>query len=324
MVTAGRAFDVYAIAEAALGRTPDRVRPITNQGVGNLVWEISSKGEPFILRYNGNPEEADAFEKEAWCIAAAAAGGVPGATVVGTGRLDTANWMLQTKIEGTPGNRWKEDTGHLWREMGRLAAKLNAIPVEGYGNRMTFSGGNAAFQQKSWGETVDWFSRELFSDDMLVRSGTLTVAQSGKAQEMVLQMHDWKVRPVLCHYDILPKNVIVDPQNRMHLIDYGIAGSGPGVIAELASICAFATDRRAIGDFCHGYGIAPATFDSLQPDLSKLLLTRVLLHARWASQQESPDMEATHLIPMRAKAREIIDSGFIQAAQPAFPSPGRR
>jgi fructosamine-3-kinase len=305
------------IIQEALGRSASHISPIEGQGVANHVWEVREGRDAYILKCNTNSDEANTFLKEAWCMTAARGAGVPGAMPVAMGCMGGTNWLMQTKIEGMPGNLFQGDHKILWREMGRAAALLNTIPVNGFGTHADFSAETPIFDQPSWEQNISFLAHDLFADDILIRSGTLTAAQNAGAQNVIEQMKKWGFQPVLTHHDILPKNTIMGWNGRTHLIDYGLAGGGRGAISELASILAFAKDKGAAEAFCEGYGMTDRDYQSLQPELAQILLLRVLLHARWAAYYQVPEMDS-HIDLVRKKAAFLLqgdsEQGIIRIA----------
>ncbi|HTK85294.1 MAG TPA: phosphotransferase [Patescibacteria group bacterium] len=297
---------VFDIVEAIFGRIPGPITPIRGQGVANHVWEIRDGGDAYILKSNKNPQDESTFRKEAWCMTAARKAGLSGALPTGMGRLGATDWMMQTKIEGIAGNLWQGDRKTLWREMGRAAALLNSIPVEGFGTSAVFKNDVPVFDQPTWERNIRSLESDVFTDDILVRSGALTLAQNEQAKSIVAQIRKWDFKPVLSHHDILPQNTIVGWGGRTNLIDYGLAGGGRGAISELATICAFAKDPGAAQAFCEGYGMSPSEYRDMLPELQQILLLRVLLHARWAAYYQVEDMDS-HIAYAREKAQALLE-----------------
>lgn len=296
---------VFDIVESVFGRIPGPITPIRGQGVANHVWEVRDGGDVYILKSNKNPQDESTFRKEAWCMTAAHKVGVPGALPAGMGRLGATDWMLQTKIDGLAGNLWHGDRKTLWREMGRAAALLHTIPVEGFGTSAVFKDENPVFDQPTWDSNIRFLENDLFADDILVRSDTLTSAQNEQAKGIIAQIRKWDFKPVLTHHDILPQNTIVGWSGRTNLIDYGLAGGGRGAISELATICAFAKDDGAAEAFCEGYGMTPQEYKDMQPELEQILLLRLLLHARWAAYYQVEDMDS-HIALVREKTQGTL------------------
>lgn len=308
-----------AIIESATGRPPLSLRPIQGQGASNQVWDAATVQGSLILRLSPYRDTLSCYQKEAWCLDAAAKAGIPSPAVAGTGLMDDTSWMLQTKIGGLPGNLWDGDPVALWQEMGRLAAILNTIPVDGYGWQGNVTDSSLRFTDASWPETLQKLHGYLFSNDFLVREKILTPEQNGAAADMIAGLKAWNFRPVLTHGDLFPKNTIVGDDGMTYLIDYGGAAGGRALFFELNSICALEKDPRLTAAFCDGYGISGREFEVLKAELAPLVLMRSLSHAVWACTTEIPDREE-ELNLVRRTVTNII-GGFPSDRHPGLHHP---
>lgn len=296
---------VTSIIESATGRPPLDMRPIQGQGASNQVWDVATGQGPLILRLSPYRDTLSCYQKEAWCLDAAADAGIPSPAVAGFGLMEETAWMLQTKIEGQPGNLWDGDPVALWREMGRLAAILNTIPVEGYGWQGNVTDGSLRFNDDHWAATLHKLQNYMFSSDVLVRNNILSARETVAASGIIAGLESWKFAPVLTHGDLFPKNVIVGGDGTVHLIDYGGAAGGRSLFFELNSICALEPNPRLPAAFCEGYGLSGREFEALKTELAPLVLMRSLSHAIWACTHEIPDKEEA-LTLVRSNVLKIL------------------
>ncbi len=233
------------VATAFLRRPVHAIAPIRGKGSVNLIFTAQARNAAVVVRMS-KPEDAGRgllfYEKEAWCLAHAAAAGIPGPQVLEIGRWDGRPYMLQTLVAGVNG----EDSGgmkpHIWRVLGRYARKIHAIALDGFGESLAdFQKGNA---QAEWRAYVDYNLRSLTPDDPLLRLNVYRPDQADAIRHVFQTLREATVRIGLNHYDLAIRNTMVDAAGEVTPARLGIRRSAPSPTLRFAGDTAPAAPRR--------------------------------------------------------------------------------
>jgi aminoglycoside phosphotransferase (APT) family kinase protein len=282
------------ISSRLFGEPAPRVTPIVGRGSVNRVFVVEASGRGAVLRMSDRDEAPDEYAKEAWCMARAAERGVPVPSVLGAGREEGLAYVVHSYIHGDEGRQSAVPKPRLWRELGRYARIIHTIPVPGFGLKLSeITRGDA---RRSWLRHVDYNIESLNDDDPLLRLGVMTPPQSRAVRRVFIKLRERRFTFGLNHGDISLKNVVVGAGGRVSLLDWGCAEAAVVPHHELIELLKMQMlegdpDGEQLGAFLEGYGISPAEFARMTPELESLLTLRAFDKLRWALDRNVEELE---------------------------------
>lgn len=281
------------VATAYLRRPLQAVAPITGKGSVNLIFTAHARDAAVLVRMSKPEDGARAllfYEKEAWCLAQAAAAGIPGPQVLEIGRWDGRPYMLQTLVEGVNGEDSGSDEAHIWHVLGQYARRIHTIPIDGFGESLAdFHRGNA---QAEWHAYVDYNLRSLTPDDALLRLHVYRPEQVEEIRHVFQTLRATPVRIGLNHYDLALRNTLVDATGQVTLLDWGSAEAHVVPHYDLLEILRHLSPGDArFAAFLAGYGLDDAEFAALLPQVRSLALLKAFDLTRWAIDRCPPRIE---------------------------------
>lgn len=245
------------------GSRPARIKYLSS-GLSNFVFEAKHPEGDFIVRISPDKARLDAFIKEHWCERVARRAGVPTAEILETGfSIIPYPYAVLRSVCGIEAVNHPERE-KIIREMGRIAAKINAIRTHGFGETFDWSNNqlsrNATLKDYLEGEYA--YESKI---ETLDRSG-LCPGKTIKALRRVLrEMRALGTRPSLNHGDLRLKNIIADADGRIKaVIDWEKA------VSNIAPHWEFSIALHDLGvdyqqHFVEGYGIRPKKLTEVSP-----------------------------------------------------------
>ena len=273
------------ITSDLLNEPPVEVTPLVGKGRVNRVFIVEAVNLKVVLRISDRGEALDEYTKEAWCIQQAAARGVSVPSVISVGRCEGNAYIIQSYIAGDDGRDSRTPNLGIWRELGKYAKLIHSIGVPGFGLKLSdITRGDA---QRSWLRYLEHNIESLTENDPLIKLKVLTQLQSKLIRNVFADLRRREFRFGLNHGDISLKNTIVDKRGRVHLLDWGSAEAGIVPHHDLIQMMRMNMlegdpDDAQIGAFLDGYGISPAEFKRMMPELESLLVLRAFDELRWA------------------------------------------
>ncbi len=284
--------DVAAIVGHHFG-TPARRIVRRAGGLTNLVFAVDHPEGEFVVRLAPSAERIGEFIKEQWATQRAREAGIPVPEVLEVGNgIGEAPYMIARRVRGQPATR-HPDRGRIVRELGRLAAAINAIPTDGWGATFDWSH-NRLSRNASWDAFLE---RELCVDDRLAvlrRLGGLDDARARRVRAALRA--PGAVTPTLAHGDLRLKNTMVDARGAIvALIDWDECRSAPAPWWDLSIALHDLSidDKRA---FVQGYGLED---DALRRLAAGLRALNLLHYAPWL--ERAADDDAAELAHLRAR-----------------------
>lgn len=276
---------VTNIAARYFGEAPRRVTQIIGKGSVNSVFVAETHNKKAVIRCSESNHSLDEYRKEAWCMEKAAGLGVPVASVLDIGVFADHAYMLQKFIAGNEGRDLPLPAGDIWRELGKHARFIHSIPVYGFGLKLADMVEGSS--QTSWLRHLNYNIESLNADDELIKLGVITVPQSRAVKTIFEGLREQQFTFGVNHGDISLKNVIVDANGVVNLIDWGSAEAAIVPHHDLIQMLKMNMlendpDEAAIQAFTEGYGVTPSQFEDLLPTLESLLLLRAFDKLRWA------------------------------------------
>ncbi|MGI8577890.1 MAG: phosphotransferase [Nocardioidaceae bacterium] len=111
------------------GLRPDAITRVEGHGSVNHVFVASSGTERFVIRFAKDARRKDEYQIEAWCLAQAAAHGIPSPAVVARGTASGVPYLIQTFVAGASGAA--SGGAASWQWLARYARALHTIDVTG-------------------------------------------------------------------------------------------------------------------------------------------------------------------------------------------------
>jgi aminoglycoside phosphotransferase (APT) family kinase protein len=245
------------------GSRPSRIIYKTG-GLSNFVFAARHGEGDFIVRISPDQGRLNAFIKEHWCEREARAAGVPTAEILETGAsVIPFPYVIARSVDGIEGVHHPERE-KIMCELGRLAAKINGIRTQGFGE--TFDWSN---NELSRNETLkDYLTGEYRYEErigVIERAKLCTPATIKSLKKICEQMLKVRSRPVLNHGDVRLKNVLADEDGRITaVIDWEKATSNIAPHWELSiALHDVGIDLRE--QFVDGYGITPKKLTEIAP-----------------------------------------------------------
>ncbi|MBM7565057.1 phosphotransferase family protein [Paenibacillus sacheonensis] len=261
---------------------------IVGKGFINQVCVVKTASRKVVVRMNDTGTYPN-YAKEKWCMEQAAAAGIPGPEALAIGIADETAYMILTFVDGDNGVDSAVPNTEIWRQLGRYAKRIHAIPVKGYGENLIdpvhgeFHSPPHPGSDGSWLGYVKHNIHSLTEHDRLIKLGVLTPVQSNRARELFEHLKNQTFRFGLIHGDLSIKNTIVDRTGQVIVLDWGNAEVRPvphGDINWLMQLQMLDGDPNPeeLQAFLDGYGIGAADFAATRP----LLLLKAFDNLRWA------------------------------------------
>jgi aminoglycoside phosphotransferase (APT) family kinase protein len=292
------------VATTFLHRPVQAIAPICGKGSVNLIFTVQARDVTVVVRMS-KPEDAARgllfYEKEAWCLAQAAAVGIPGPQVLEVGRWGGRPYMLQTLVAGANGEDSGLDETHLWRVLGQYARRIHAIALDGFGESLPdFHKGNA---QALWRAYVDYNLRCLTHDDALLRLNVYRPEQADAIRQVFQTLRRTAVRIGLNHYDLAIRNTLVAATGEVSLLDWGSAEAHLVPHYDLLEILRRLSPNDArFQAFLGGYGLDDGEFAVLLPEVRNLALLKAFDLTRWAI-----DRCPSRIGEIAEQARQVVE-----------------
>ena len=267
-----------AIATEFFGQAATSVEALLGLGSVNEIFVAQFPNKRIIIRLP-KPEDkhrAGAFyEKETWCLAQAAALGIPGPMVLIQGEYDGWAYQIQGFVEGVNAEQSTLDVGTLWHTLGDYARRFHALAPDGFGETLPefFAGEGRAL----WHIFVDYNLASLTEDDALWALGVYTADQHDAIHSRFSALRRREFRLGLCHGDLAPRNTILAPDGTLYLLDWGCAEAHLVPHYELLNV---PSEYQAA--FLDGYGWPLAERGALLAEVAELALLKSFDLVRWA------------------------------------------
>jgi aminoglycoside phosphotransferase (APT) family kinase protein len=223
-------------------------------GLTNHVFLVQHAEGTFVVRIGPEAAKINAFLKEQWAMAKAREAGVPTAEVLEVGATpDGLPFMISRCVAGTEATELPDRPSTL-RELGRHAARINAIRTSGFGDTFDWSG-NLLSRNERW---KDYLEDELELDarlEILAKHGGVAAPRLRKIRTLLRGEALASAPPALAHGDLRLKNVILQkPGEIVAIIDWEHCLSTPPPYWELSiALHDLSIDEKEA--FLAGYGL---------------------------------------------------------------------
>ena len=282
-------------------RTIDRVRKIAEQelkdviidileivglGVVNNVYDVRSKKNNYIFRYNESSTKKVEFIKEQWCLGLMRELGVlsPKVSKVIFGEEDVC--MIQEKINGISGERCNPDQRQIiWKNLGAYAQKFHQI------ERIENEEVVESEFHNSWKARLTYNIKELSTDDSLLEKDFLSSEEHIQAREVLDNLVEKDFKEGLVHGDLSLRNVIWQ-NGDVYLLDWGTAEINVVPHHEFGLLLmSNELTEREFQLFLESYGISKSDYSGIADDIRALNLLHRLDKYRWAEEYDDTNLE---------------------------------
>lgn len=270
------------------------VKPVVGKGRVNKVFIVEAVNQKVVIRMGDRGEALDEYKKEQWCIEHVGARGVAVPSVISVGQFEGNAYIIQSYIAGDEGRDSPARKLSIWRQLGKYARLIHSTHVSGFGRSLSeITGGDA---RKSWLRYVEHNIESLTENDPLIKLKVLTQLQSKRVRHLFAGLRGREFTFGLNHGDISLVNTIVDKRGRPHLLDWGSAEAGVVPHHDLIEILKMNMlegdpDDAQILAFLDGYGISPAEFKRMMPELESVMLLKAFGDLRGAIDRNVEELE---------------------------------
>ena len=271
------------IVSTALGESATRVALVPDQGNVNVTYDVETRNGNFIIRVRFDRVELGQFlrEKRSAELIRARHDWTPEVMVVGN--FGDHSYSVQQKVQGIVASRYQGDMVAIWEQVGHYAAFFHEIQTPGY-------------LRDAFSETpcnIPW-CKSYFSflgraaDAQLVARALLTTNEFENALDALQPLEDLKFKPTLAHGNLFPKNIIVDPNHKAHIIDWGSCEGHISCLLDLSELFVFDIPRHHIQAYLRGHGLPCDYVEQNLVLLERLKLVRNFMNAHWLCESRSP------------------------------------
>ena len=280
---------VKKIIEQEFSTTPFLIEEIKGKGKNNHVFKVVVNNVPIILRLRNLEQTLELYIKEKWCAEAVKNAGIPTPEIFKLGTVDGYAFSLQEFIEGTQGADAPSELEKIWLTLGQYASLINKIPASNL--RLDY----------------EKFISGLFEGEYFVVRNVFSKELSEKIESRLKETYVWRFSPTLCHGNLSPNNVIIDPTGVIYIIDWGTATGNRTPESELAEIYTWNTGKENIARFIEEYGLKKDEVKSMMRDIQTLILLRLVHVIVRKMPKDNNWSQDAYIKEMAAKLSEISD-----------------
>lgn len=270
----------------------------------NAVFRVQARDVSVIARLN-IAENLARFHKEAWCIAAAKAAGVPTASVVAIGERNGIAFLLLEDL-GPRHATEAADTEVVWRALGEHLRLVHTIRTEGFGDKMV----SAGVFDGDWEQFLEDNLYALASPQQF--ADVLTSGEASRLHERASVLRDVDLHFGLAHGDVSLKNALISG-DVVSLVDWGSAEAHIvphyDLIETLKSSFELDASSSNFRALLGGYGIDDRR-NSLMPELHALLVVKAANKLRWG-RDRAPHRVNRYRAFLREVSEHVLDQGSV-------------
>ena len=254
----------------ALGDLDVVATQIVGAGTVNEVFRVEGSSGKVIVRLNAETHRVEEFSREREVMARARALGVKAPEVLKVGKLENVSYQVQSFVEGA---HPKDSDLRRWEELGEVIRRVHEAAPD-------------AADAEVWERQVAYGLNQLGATDPLQELGLLDSHRSASLIEAWAPLPGLKVG--LCHGDVSMRNVIIDRDDGLILLDWGCAAFGVVPFVDVADIVGtFDPVGAAVTAFLNGYG---TSWDEIQETMALTATLKAVDLCRWALERRPSEL----------------------------------
>jgi aminoglycoside phosphotransferase (APT) family kinase protein len=284
------------------GQTVRSITAVPDRGTVNQIVIVGLQSATMVLRANDG-FDTDEFEKEAVCLSAASALGIPGPRVLKIGQLDGWTYMVEEFIRAAPPHEAPTPVD-LWHTLGRYARTIHRIPVAGFGR--DFTGSDQLAFRDTWPRFLSYNIVSLNATDPILHVG-FTEEDSHQLAKIFERLMSTQFSFALCHGDLAPRNTVVANDGQVFLLDWGCAQANVVPHFDVSQVlrAELHSDSEEFDAFLDGYGLTRAELDAQTPSRTALAALCQADLLRW-SIDRAPESIPHYADQLRRSLSEAI------------------
>jgi fructosamine-3-kinase len=274
---------IREIVTTALGEPATQVALVREQGNVNVAYDVATRNGNFIVRVRFDRDELGQFLREKRCAELIRAKHDWTPEVIALGRLGGHCYSVQQKVQGIVASQYQGDMGGIWEQVGAYAAFFHEIQTPGY-LREVFSDPPS---DASWCKSYFTYLGQA-ADAQLVARVLLKTDEFESALDALRPLEDLKFKPTLAHGNLFSKNIIVDPNHKAHIIDWGSCEGHISCALDLSELFVLDVPQPHIEAYLRGHGLPCDYAEQNSVLLERLRLVRNFMNAHWLCESRSP------------------------------------
>jgi fructosamine-3-kinase len=274
---------VAEIVEEALGTPATEIVLLVEQGNVNRTYSIATRNGNFILRARFDRNEMRQFICEQQCADLIRKVHDWTPAVVAVGRYGDHCYSIQEEIPGVVASRYPGDMIEVWEQIGQYSKFFHDIRTSGY----LFD----LFREGPLPEGL-WCQRYFdglgeASSSKLVTRGLLTQGEFESAFEALQPLKNLAFEPTLAHGNLTPKNIMVGPSGKAHIIDWGTCQGHLAIDLDISELFVFGTPPEHVQAYLRGHRLPNDYVEQNFDLIHRLQLVRLFTTANWLCATES-------------------------------------
>ena len=274
---------VSSIVEASLGVSPTSIKLVEDQGNVNSAFDVNTKKGDFIVRSRFGSTEMHQFIREKNCADLIRQTHDWTPEIVDIGLFENNAYSVQRKVPGVMASKLQDDLTHVWEQIGSYAEFFHSIEVSGYLRN--------AFRVSTSGE-LPWCKAYFdqlgeASNAKLVSEGLLTAEEFALGLISLKPLETLDFKPTLAHGNISLNNIIVDPNGKAHLIDWGSCVGHMAIDLDLSELLLFDVPAHHVDAYLYGHSLPSDYVKHNSEILERLKLARCFTNAHWLCESDS-------------------------------------
>ncbi len=192
--------------------------------------------------------------------------------------------------------------------MGAEVRKINAIPLEGFGELIPTGDGTYCGRYATWADYLDACIARYLTPasanghvrnacDRLLVHGILSSPDMAQIADRLHVAKGWETQSVLVHYDNRLSNLMVEG-DEVTLLDWGLAYAGIGLPQELIKVTEAppaSVEHDPVRAFLKGYGLAEAEWDeTIERSRLMLVLDGLAMASAWIETDDPVYLNGVH------------------------------
>ena len=275
---------VREIVKHALGEPAVKTSLVPEQGKVNRAYMVETRNGRFVLRVRFDKDEMRKFRCEKQCADFIRRDHDWTPAVIAIGQYETHCYSFQERVDGTVASQYTGDMIGVWEQIGQYAKYFHGVSTTGY--IFDVFDGELPFD-RLWCQPYFDGLKDA-EESRLVEKGLMTGEEFGAAVRALEPLKRLQFEPTLAHGNLTPKNIIVDPDGKVHIIDWGSCQGNLAADLDLSELIVFARPLKHIQAYLRGHEL-PADYLQQRAELLDLFqLVRFFTTANWLCEINSP------------------------------------